>query len=794
MKLRLYILLFLLAFGVTPLMLAVAINLPLVLDRTALFYQRAYLQNLRADFRDLDQHLASRHEMIRLLARLPEPGLILGLQGETEQVALARARYTRWVNQILADQRDIIQILFVDNSGSLRFQLARDDHDQGWRATEHPPQLPEPRFLEAGLSLQPGAVLVSRIRIDQEAGERDQRQLMTLSLISRLGAEGGAVVMAIDVGGLAQFYRDTLWVNHDGSYLRPGRPGGTAGEAFADFPGLAEILAEGKLALWKDHAGRQLLWVPMFLTEDGAPLWVGRAVDPSPLDAFRDALMVRVLSIMLALVVVVMVVARLIARRLERFGQSLTHGLTQVLREGRALRFHWRGPHEIRALGAQLTALAHTHAEHLRAEQAHTRELERSNRYKSEFLANVSHELRTPLNSILLLSKMLAAESGGLDPAQRRQAQVIHAAGSDLRTMIDNILDISRIEAGQVELELGWVELRPLLAALMALIEPQLTERAVTLRLEIDPQAPALIHSDGDTLRQILKNFLSNALKFTERGHILLGCTPSDDPELPLALYVADTGIGIAEDKQGLIFEAFQQADGSTRRRYGGTGLGLSISRELAEMLGGRIEVESAPGAGARFTLLLPLVESGVGVPESRPSSGHRERAGSGEAVSEVTASAAVASDAAGWVLVIAREVSLLVRLAAALRRRGLRVQTAADLEEAGETLSEEGEGCMLVLLAFTGAPAESCDSILGLIAQCPARAPAVVLLGEAEAPLPECCRAAGVFALLAKSVDDDRLDRLLAEVRGRRTSSARDAHQVDRDATGPGGAVRGEQ
>ncbi|MBK1707794.1 ATP-binding protein [Marichromatium gracile] len=793
MKLRLYILLFLLAFGVIPLMLAVAINLPLVLDRTALFYQRAYLQNLRADFRDLDQHLASRHEMIRLLARLPEPELILGLQGEPGQVALARERYTRWVNQILVDQRDIIQILFVDGSGALRFQLARDRQDHEWRATERPPLLPEPRFLDTGLSLQPGAVLVSRIRIDQEAGARDQRQLMTLSLISRLGDEGGAVVMAIDVGGLAQFYRDTLWVNHDGSYLRPGQPGGASGEAFVDFSGLEAIFTAGNLALWKDRAGRQLLWVPMFLTEDGAPLWVGRAVDPSPIDAFRDALMVRVLSIMLALVVVVMVVARLIARRLERFGQSLTRGLTQVLREGRALRFHWRGPREIRALGAQLTALAQTHAEHLRAEQAQTRELERSNRYKSEFLANVSHELRTPLNSILLLSKMLAAESGGLDPAQRRQAQVIHAAGRDLRAMIDNILDISRIEAGQVDLDLDRVELPPLLESLVALIEPQLADKPVRLSLEIDPRAPRQIHCDGDKLRQILKNFLSNALKFTERGHILLGCAPSDDPELPLALSVADTGIGIAEDKQGLIFEAFQQADGSTRRRYGGTGLGLSISRELAALLGGRISVESAPGAGARFTLLLPLTAPG-GAPDASPATAVPPATTPDTVAPVAVTETASPEDGDEWVLVIAREVPLLVRLAAALGRRGLRVQTAADLEEAGETLDEEGEGCMLVLLALTGAPGESCDSIHGLIAQCRGAAPAVVLLGEAEASPPGPCREAGVLALLAKSVDDDRLDRLLAEVRGARAPSTRDAHQAGRAATGSGDAARGER
>ncbi len=454
---------------------------------------------------------------------------------------------------------------------------------------------------------------------------------MTLSLVSRIGGDKaedprGVVVMTIDVGGLAQFYRDTLWVNHDGSYLRPGQPASGQPEAFDAFPGLAEIFAGGTLAIWNGRQGRQLLWVPMFLTEDGVPLWVGRAVDPSPIDEFRDALIVRVLSIIFLLVLVVMVLARWIAARAEHFGEELRGGIGQVLRDGRPLRFSWRGPREIRELGEQLTALAQTHAEHLRSAQAHTRELEKSNRYKSEFLANVSHELRTPLNSILLLSKMLAAETSGLNPGQRRQAQVIHEAGRDLRTMIDNILDISRIEAGHVAVTPDWIELRPMLEELMELVEPLVAEKSVVLDLEIDPRAATKLYTDRDKLRQILKNFLSNAVKFTEQGRITLAVEPGTDPQRQIALSVADTGIGIPHDKQEIIFEAFQQADGSTRRRYGGTGLGLSISRELALLLGGRIQVESAPGAGACFSLFLPVAAVAIepeGVSASAPSPAH---------------------------------------------------------------------------------------------------------------------------------------------------------------------------
>jgi hypothetical protein len=209
------------------LILAVLINLPLVLDRTALFYQKAYLQNLRADFRDLDQHLASRDEMIRMLAKLPEPGVILGDGGSEETVDLARARYTGWINQMLGDQADIIQILFVDAAGNERFWLRRDPSRQGMAPDKLPPEPPSRGFVNAGMKLKPGEVIVSRIRINPYAASEDPRQLMTCNWQARSasraadGRRPGLLLMTIDVGGLAQFYRDTLWVNNNGSYLRP---------------------------------------------------------------------------------------------------------------------------------------------------------------------------------------------------------------------------------------------------------------------------------------------------------------------------------------------------------------------------------------------------------------------------------------------------------------------------------------------------------------------------------------------------------------------------------------------
>ncbi len=807
MKLRSQILVLLLVFGLLPLLISVFLNLPLVLERTALIYQKAYIQNLRADFRDLDQHLASRHEMIRLLAKLPEPGLILGERGDEDQVDVARARYTVWINQILADQRDIIQILFLDAEGHERFWLERDERTLAWHPTTGLPERPKDEFLAAGLRLQPGRVLVSRIRIDPVAGIEDPRRLMTMNLVSAIG-DGpddraiGLVAMSIDVGGLAQFYRDTLWVNHNGSFLRPGRPISDEPEAFVEFPGLAEIFAAGELALWKDNQGRQLIFVPMFETEDGLPLWVARQVDPSPIESFRNALIARVLTVLLPMTLLVMVMARIIASRAERFGQALAKGLGRVLRDGEPVRFDWSGPQEVKELGDQLTRLAGVHVEHLEAARQHTRELEESNRYKSEFLANVSHELRTPLNSILLLSKMLADPNAGLSFDQQRQARVIHEAGRDLLTMIDNILDISRIDAGQVTVDLEWIELRPLLEDLIRLVAPQFEVKGLDLALDIDPEVPERLYSDRDKVRQILKNFLSNAAKFTARGRVTLGASWVAGERCPLLLNVADTGIGIPADKQEIIFEAFQQADGSTRRRYGGTGLGLSISRELAGLLGGGINVQSEEGSGSRFVLAMPLTLDpgrlggawvGRGQPEAQPrryavckgSAAHQAPAirappGAPSTAPSTTAPAAMApvgertlapqggGEWAGhskgrWVLLLERDVQSLVAVAALLESSGLRVQTAANAEEALETLQEEGDRA-LVLMSILVSTANTCDTIKAIRGNGRYRDLTIVVMGvAADAPEAVRLRLAGADGFVAKPVDRSQIAAFLS-------------------------------
>ncbi|KAA6186589.1 response regulator [Thiohalocapsa marina] len=806
MRLRYYILLLLLLFGLTPLLLAVVINLPLVLDRTALFYQKAYLQNLRADFRDLDQHLASRDEMIRMLAKLPEPGIILGDAVGELQIDLARARYTGWINQMLADQVDIIQILFIDADGNERFWLRRDPQTREWHPTEQPPEPPSQGFVDAGLKLQPGEVIFSRIRINPHAASADPRQMMTLQLASPIGGEPdsrprGLLLMTIDVAGLAQFYRDTLWVNDAGSYLRPGKPISNQSRAFTDFPGLEQIFAEDKLALWRGGEGPPLLWVPMFMTEDAAPLWVGRPVDPSPLEDFRDALILRVLSIVLILVLTVMGIAHWLASRAERLGQELTSGIETILRNTDTRRFDWGGPREVRALASQLNALARTHAEHVASERQHTRQLEQSNRYKSEFLANVSHELRTPLNAILLLSKMLAAEESGLDGEQRRQARVINEAGRDLRAMIDNILDISRIEAGAVTVSLEWVELAPMLAELARLVRPLFGDKGLAFRVEHDPQAPTRVYTDRGKLGQILKNFLSNAVKFTEHGSVVVTVSP-DRPPYAVAISVTDTGIGIPPGKEQIIFDAFQQADGSTRRRYGGTGLGLSISRELTQLLGGRIDVDSTLGQGSRFTLRLPLSVDTRGLESVEII----QVMHGGASPSQDTQAPAVPApqplpvdQGQHWVLLVERDVQSLVAVASQLETLGVRVQTAADGEEALETLAEERD-CALLLLAAQEMPEhpaqgrtpnatpnttqdaipaptpdttrKTCDTIRHIRDDMGLSELPIVILGSLDQEQRRRCLEAGAHGFLQKPIADDALAGLVTEVLDTATGS----------------------
>ncbi len=254
------------------------------------------------------------------------------------------------------------------------------------------------------------------------------------------------------------------------------------------------------------------------------------------------------------------------------------------------------------ALDQKNVAIGHAHAQlEVRAE-----ELQRASRYKSEFLANMSHELRTPLNSSLILSKLLADNAGAnLTPEQVTFASTIYAAGNDLLNLINDILDISKVEAGKLDLQPEEVRFADLLAALQKTFAPLAEQKQLDFAVHLDPRLPAHLISDRQRLEQVLKNLLSNAVKFTDAGKVAVTVAPDGDEGV--AFTVQDSGIGIAADQLEKVFDAFHQADGSTSRRYGGTGLGLTISRDLAALLGGAIALSSTPGQGSGFTLTLPL-------------------------------------------------------------------------------------------------------------------------------------------------------------------------------------------
>ena len=240
------------------------------------------------------------------------------------------------------------------------------------------------------------------------------------------------------------------------------------------------------------------------------------------------------------------------------------------------------------------------------AVQLKARELEQASQYKSDFLANMSHELRTPLNSLLILSKLLGDNpNGNLSDDQVKYAQTIQSSGNDLLTLINDILDLSKIEAGHIQMRPENLPLQRLTADLRQLFQPVANERKLDFQIDLADGCPTIVETDRQRLEQILKNLLSNAFKFTEAGGVRLAITPSGTDNLAFA--VTDSGIGISPEQQEGIFEAFRQADGTISRKYGGTGLGLSISRELARLLGGAITLKSQPGEGSTFTVTIPL-------------------------------------------------------------------------------------------------------------------------------------------------------------------------------------------
>ena len=299
----------------------------------------------------------------------------------------------------------------------------------------------------------------------------------------------------------------------------------------------------------------------------------------------------------------------------------------QLLQQSQAL------AEELQNTNAELQEKAQLLAEQNTEVEAKNREIEQAkhaleekaeqlaltSKYKSEFLANMSHELRTPLNNLLILARVLADNTeGNLSPRQIKFAETIHSSGTDLLALINDILDLSKIESGKMDVEVGNVRFAELEDYCIRTFRHVAEGKGIGLAISWDPELTSeILRTDVKRLQQVLKNLLSNALKFTEQGSVRLdmervasGWSAShpilNRAKSVIAFSVTDTGIGIAHGKQRIIFEAFQQADGTTSRKYGGTGLGLSISRELARLLGGEIRLQSTLGKGSTFTLYLP--------------------------------------------------------------------------------------------------------------------------------------------------------------------------------------------
>ena len=413
-----------------------------------------------------------------------------------------------------------------------------------------------------------------------------------------------------------------------------------------------------------------------------------------------------------------------------------------------------------------------------------------ASQYKTEFMANMSHELRTPLNSLLLLSRLLADNADrNLSERQIEFARTIHAAGSDLLRLIDDILDLTKIEAGRVDVDAAPVDLGETLGGLEQAFGPQAEDKGLTFTVGAAPELPSAITTDPQRLHQVLRNLLANAVKFTDTGGVTLrvalappgrvyGVPALDAASQVIAFSVTDTGIGIPAGKLEMIFEAFQQADGTTSRKYGGTGLGLSISKELARMLGGRIDVTSQVGEGSVFTLLLPgetpaVTAAAARVAPRTPPAGAappEPAADPGRAMLRAAPSGAAGMQAApelagACVLIVDDDVRNVFALTSALELHGLTVLYADNGEEGIRLVTEHPEIDMVLM--DTMMPDLDGNETTRRIRALPrgrGELPVVFLTAKAMPGDREQSIAAGATAYVTKPVDLDALLQLMAE------------------------------
>ncbi|HET8734461.1 MAG TPA: ATP-binding protein, partial [Anaeromyxobacteraceae bacterium] len=385
-------------------------------------------------------------------------------------------------------------------------------------------------------------------------------------------------------------------------------------------------------------------------------------------------------------------------------------------------------------------------------------QLQLISRYKSEFLANMSHELRTPLNSLLILSKMLSENrDGNLTEEQVKFASTVYTSGTELLALINEVLDLSKVEAGKMPIEPREAPLAEVHDYLEQSFRHVADHRGLGFEVRMTAGLPERLHTDVVRLEQILKNLLSNAFKFTERGSVSLTMDAAHRTRPGargmLAFSVRDTGIGIPKEKQRIIFEAFQQADGTTSRRYGGTGLGLTISREIARLLGGSLSVESTPGLGSTFTLQIPLRYAG---PEASRDPGLTLASQEG---AEAYPALPAGLDLSGRTVLLADDdVRNLFAINSVLESAHMKVIHAHDGREALRVL-EESPRVDLVLMDTMMPGLDGLSAIRAIRAQPRWRGlPIVSLTAKAMKGDRESALAAGASDYVAKPVDPERL------------------------------------
>jgi signal transduction histidine kinase/CheY-like chemotaxis protein len=403
-----------------------------------------------------------------------------------------------------------------------------------------------------------------------------------------------------------------------------------------------------------------------------------------------------------------------------------------------------------------------------------------ASKYKSEFLATVSHELRAPLNSLLILSEqLLRNKEKNLTTKQVEFAQTIHDAGDDLLGLINDILDLSKIESGTVTLELEDLQASELVEFVERTFRPVADSKDLEFVIHCHPDLPASFRTDVPRLQQVLRNLLSNAFKFTERGSVQLSVTTAVDgsqsgiPNLTsadhvLAFAVTDTGIGIAPEKQEIIFESFRQADGGTSRRYGGTGLGLAISRELAHLLGGEITLESAPGTGSTFTLFLPIPPPADAPPRISGAADPSARGVSGPRLVRLQDPATTPDAFAGLVgrtvLVVDDDFRNLFTMINALEPYEMQVRACDSGQEALEILRTDPRiDAVLIDIMMPGL--DGYDTIRAIRKmESHARIPIVALTAKAMRGDRQRCLDAGASDYISKPVPVDRLLSVLSQ------------------------------